>query len=163
MPAAGGVWRARFVHAARTAVAAVASMLAAKGLRLPMPYWAPISTLVVMQSTLGASWAISVQRMAGTVMGAGFGAVVPIFFHDNVIAFGVSLLVMGLLCGLLRIDNSAYRFAGITLAVVMLSNVPEAPWVASFERFSEVTLGIVMGLVVTLAWPEKAGGGTVAK
>ncbi|MGD0222479.1 MAG: FUSC family protein [Terriglobia bacterium] len=42
------------VHTLRTAVAAVGSVLIARLLRLPESYWAAITTMVVMQSTLGA-------------------------------------------------------------------------------------------------------------
>lgn len=58
------------VHAARTAVAAIVSYLVARQCELPEAYWAPRSTLIVMQSTLGATLPISVQRFAGTAIGA---------------------------------------------------------------------------------------------
>jgi len=64
-------------HSARTAVAAVVSLLVARLFRLPEAYWASISTLIVMQSTLGAALPISAQRFAGTAMGVivgGFAA-----------------------------------------------------------------------------------------
>ena len=41
-------------HCARTAVAAAASLLAARSFRLPEAYWAPITTLVITQSSLSA-------------------------------------------------------------------------------------------------------------
>src|SRR2546425_7350561 len=50
------------VHSARTAVAAVASLLAAQLFGLSEAYWAPITTLVVTQSSLGAAFAVSWQR-----------------------------------------------------------------------------------------------------
>jgi uncharacterized membrane protein YccC len=39
------------VHSARTAVAAVASLLAARLFQLPEASWAPITTLVIRQSS----------------------------------------------------------------------------------------------------------------
>ena len=41
------------VHSARTAMAAVASLLVARLFGLPATYWAPITTLVITQSSLG--------------------------------------------------------------------------------------------------------------
>ena len=41
------------VHAARTAIAAVVSLLIARWFRLPEAYWAAIATLIATQSTLG--------------------------------------------------------------------------------------------------------------
>ena len=52
-------------NSARTAVAAVISYWVAGLFRLPEAYWATISTLVVMQSTLGAAWKISIERRDG--------------------------------------------------------------------------------------------------
>jgi fusaric acid resistance family protein len=61
------------VLAARTAVAAVVSYLIARLFRLPEAYWAPISTVIGMGSTLGAALPVSVQHFAGTAIGAGVG------------------------------------------------------------------------------------------
>ena len=46
-------------HAIRTAVAATASVLIARLVQMPEAYWAAIATLVVMQSTLGATLMLS--------------------------------------------------------------------------------------------------------
>jgi len=59
------------VHSARTAVAALASLLVARLFRLPEAYWAPITTLVITQSSLGAALAVSWQRFVGTALGWG--------------------------------------------------------------------------------------------
>ena len=61
-------------HSARTAVAAVVSLFVARWVGLSESYWAAITTLVVMQSTLGAALPISAQRLAGTALGAAVGA-----------------------------------------------------------------------------------------
>ena len=47
------------MHSARTAVAAVASVLVARLFRLPEAYWAPIATIVITQSSLGAALKVS--------------------------------------------------------------------------------------------------------
>src|SRR6267378_7237494 len=44
------------LHSARTAVAAVVSVAAARLVRLPEAYWAPVTTLVITQSSLGAAF-----------------------------------------------------------------------------------------------------------
>ncbi len=65
-------------YAAQTAVAAVASYLIAHMFRLPEAYWASMSTLIVMQSTLSAALPISVQYVAETAIGAAVGAVADV-------------------------------------------------------------------------------------
>ena len=48
------------MHSLRTAIAGVASLLVARLFRLPEAYWAPITTMVITQSSLGAALTVSV-------------------------------------------------------------------------------------------------------
>ena len=61
-------------HSARTAVAAVASPLAARLFGRHEGYWAPITTLVITQSSLGAAFSASWKRFVGTALGADIAA-----------------------------------------------------------------------------------------
>jgi uncharacterized membrane protein YccC len=141
-------------HSARTAVAAIASMLFARMFRLPEPYWAPITTLVVMQSTLGASLPISAQRFAGTALGAVVGGFLVTHFSARVITFGIAVLAIGIFCTALKVERSAYRYASITLAILLLVPRPNSGWGVALHRFLEVSIGIAVGLFVTAIWPE---------
>lgn len=141
-------------HISRTTTAATVSLLIARMVALPEAYWAAITTVIVLQSTLGAAWNVSVRRLAGTALGAAVGAVAAIYFGPSWIAFGAGLFLMGLLCAILHLDRTAYRFAGITLAIVMLVVRTRAPWEVAFHRFAEVSLGIAIALVLTALWPE---------
>jgi uncharacterized membrane protein YccC len=146
-----------FKHAARTAVAAGVSLLAARLFGLPGVYWAAISTLVVMQSTFGAALPISVARFAGTAVGAAAGALLGTYFPGNFLVFGLAVFGIGVLCAALRIERSAYRYASITLAIVMLVTRSNREWVTAVHRFFEVSIGIAVGLVVSALWPERRG------
>jgi uncharacterized membrane protein YccC len=52
-------------HAIRTAGAATASVIIARLVQMPEAYWAAIATSVIMQSTLGATRMLSIERIAG--------------------------------------------------------------------------------------------------
>ena len=143
------------VHPARTTIAALLSLLAARVVGLPEVYWAPISTMVVMQSTLGAALTISWQRLVGTALGSAAGALLATCFGPSLIAFGGGVFGIGLLCAALRLDRPAYRFAGITLTVVLLVARAEPVWVMATHRFAEVSLGIAVGVIMTVLWPEQ--------
>ena len=142
-------------HAARTAVAAVVSYLIARLFHLPEAYWAPIATLIVMQSTVGASLPIALQRFAGTAIGATIGAMTVVLLGGSFWAFGLAVLFAGLLCAVLRVDRSAYRYAGITLAIVMLIPRSRSVSLIALHRFFEVSLGIAIGLILSAVWPER--------
>lgn len=146
--------RLEVVHAARTAVGATAALLIARAVGLPESYWAAVTTMIVLQSTLGAALSVSVLRFVGTAAGAVAGAVVGSLLGPSVPAFGLTIFVLGVLSAACRLDRSAFRFAGITLAIVMLVVRDVSPWLVAAHRFVEVSIGIVVGLVLTGVWPE---------
>src|SRR4029450_12193494 len=123
-------------HSARTAVAATMSFMIARLFRLPEAYWAAIATLVVMQSTLGATLVISVECIAATAFGALVGALLAMYFGQNLLVFAAAIFVIGLLCVAFRMERSAYRYASITLAIIVLiprSNAGSSRFIASLK------------------------------
>src|SRR5262249_15356251 len=68
---------------------------------------------------------------------------------QNVAAFGAGIFVLGLICALLRIGRNAFRYAGITRAIVMLA--------ARADRFLEISVGI-RGRVATDRRLARASG-----
>jgi uncharacterized membrane protein YgaE (UPF0421/DUF939 family) len=110
-----------------------------------------------MQSTLGAALAVSWERFAGTVLGA--GAVLATYFHSNLAVFGIGVFALGLIAGMLQL-SSAYRFAGVTLAITMLIPRDHPAWVVAEHRLIEVSVGIAVALVLTAAWPVRQSRGS---
>jgi uncharacterized membrane protein YccC len=149
-----GKLRTVFVHSMRTAVAVLASVLAARLVRLPETYWAPLTTIVITQSSLGAALAVSRQRFFGTAVGAVVGAIAARYVGQTLLVFALSIFVLGMLCLLARLDRSAYRFAGITLTIVLLIPRHGSSWQVAFHRFAEVSIGIAVALILALVWPE---------
>ncbi|HVM48944.1 MAG TPA: FUSC family protein [Candidatus Acidoferrum sp.] len=146
------VWLERSI---RTALGAAGSFAIARLLTLPEAFWASVTTLIVMQSTLGAAWTVSKQRLVGTALGAVAGALVATWAAPGVVVYGLGVLALGLLCGLLRLDQTAYRFAGITLTIVLLVVRSQGPWLIAAHRFVEVSLGIAVGLGFAAFWPPR--------
>ena len=138
----------------RTTVAALASLLLSRALHTPEPYWATISTIVVMQSSPGAAWKASRQRLAGTVVGALLGGALASWVPSNLLAYAIGVFGSGLVCMVLNLDRIAYRFAGITVAIIVLVERHTSSWVIATHRFVEVSLGIAVALVLTAIWPE---------
>lgn len=137
-----------------SALAAVVSYLIARLFRLPEAYWAPMSTLIVMQLTLRAAFPIAVQYVVGTAVGAAVGAATDIYFHTSVGAFGTAVVLVGLLCVALRIERSAFRYASITLVIVMLVPRSTSGRLVALHRFLEVSIGIAVGLALFAVWQK---------
>jgi uncharacterized membrane protein YgaE (UPF0421/DUF939 family) len=142
------------LHSVRTAVATVASLLAARLFRLPATYWAPITTVVITQSSLGAAFTVSWQRFVGTLLGAVLGGIVASRFRPHALVFGICVFFLGLLCAVAHLDRSAYRFGGVTLAIVLLIARTEPAWQIALHRFAEVSIGIGVALIFACVWPE---------
>ena len=136
------------VHVVLSALAAVVSYVIARLFRLPEAYWAPMSALIVMQLTLRAAFPIAVQYVVGTALGAAVGAIADIYFHTSVGALGAAILFVGLLCVALRIERSTFRYANITLVIVMLVPRTTSGRLVALRRFFEVSIGIAVGLVL---------------
>ena len=137
-------------------MAALVSMLLARGLKLPEFYWAPISTIVILLSTVNPM-ALAWQRFVGTALGAALGAVIASYLAPNWIVYAAGIFVCGILSAVLRL-HTAYRFAGITLTIVLLTGRGHPPWVVASHRFVEVSLGIAVALLVTLVWRVPSPG-----
>src|ERR1017187_5016541 len=137
----------------RLATAAVASMLLARLLKMPEYYWAPISSIVIVQSTIPPR-TLGWQRFVGTAIGAVLGAALATFFSLSVVVYGLGILLCGVLAFLLRVGG-AYRFAGITLSIVLLIPHTLPPWIVGWHRFLEVSLGIAVALLMTTVWPRR--------
>jgi uncharacterized membrane protein YgaE (UPF0421/DUF939 family) len=142
------------LDAARTTVAAVASLLLARLLKLPESYWAPISAIVIIQSTIDPK-TLSWQRFAGTALGAVLGAVIATFFTSTALVYGAAVFLCGVLCALLRI-RGAYRFAAITVSIILLIAHTRPAWIVASHRFVEVSVGIAVALVLSEVWPIRA-------
>jgi uncharacterized membrane protein YccC len=95
------------IHSIRTAIAATISLAVARLFGLPEAYWAAIATLVIMQSTLGATLLISVERIAATALGALAGALLANYFTGNLVVFAAAVFVLGLFCAAFRMEKSA--------------------------------------------------------
>ena len=105
---------------------------------MPEAYWAAIATLVVMQSTLGATVTLSIERIVATAVGASVGALEAKYFGANLIAFALAIILVGLLSIAFRLEKTAYRYASVTLAIVVLIPRSNPPWNVALHRFTSL-------------------------
>ena len=122
---------------------------------MPEAYWAAIATVVVMQSSLGATLTLSIERIVATALGASVGAVEVNYFGANLVAFLFAIFLMGLLSLGFRLEKTAYRYASVTLTIIVLIPRTNPAWIVGLHRFIEVSVGIVVALAVVAIWPEQ--------
>jgi uncharacterized membrane protein YccC len=152
-------------HASRTAVAATISILLGRLVGLPEAYWAAIAAVVVMQSPIGDTVPLAIERIVASALGASIGAIESTYFGANLIAFALAMFLLGLVSFVLRLEKVGYSYACITLAIIVLIPHADAPWIAAAHRFAEVSLGILVALAVVAVWREERRlfGDTTAK
>ena len=139
-----GLTREALLHSLRTAIAAVVSSLLARALKLPEFYWAPISTIVILLSairSLHSGLAALRRHSPGRGPGRPDRHLRPCQLDDDWMVYGAGILVCGILSALLRLGG-AYRFAAITLTIVLLiahtaSARGSSPITASWKYRSE--------------------------
>ena len=107
-----------------------------------------------MQSTLGATLTLSIERIVATAVGASVGAIEINYFRANLVAFAIAIFLVGLLSIAFRLQKTAYHYASITLTIIVLIPRLAAPWSIALHRFIEVSVGIIVALAVVALWPE---------
>ena len=143
------------MHSTRTAGAAAVSVCVARLIGMPEAYWAAIATLVVMQSTLGATLTLSIERIVASALGASLGAMESTYFGSNLIVFALAIFFLGILSFVLRLEKTGYRYASVTLTIIVLIPRTGTPWIIAAHRFFEVSIGIAVALAVVVIWEER--------
>lgn len=134
-------------QAFKTALAGALALFLAGLFALPEPYWASISAIIVMQSDLAGLATAAGNRMLGTAIGALVGACIVALFGTGLPSFALGVFLAILACGLVGYWET-YRFAGVTVAIVMLVTRQDPPWRVGLHRFLEVSFGIGMAYAV---------------
>jgi uncharacterized membrane protein YgaE (UPF0421/DUF939 family) len=119
-------------------------------MKLPEGYWAAVGAITAMQSDLGATIQVSINRLVGTAIGAIVGAAFLVLLEMHLWSFAAALTTAILICAVLN-RWETYRFAGVTVAIVMLVPHDISPWVVGLHRFLEFAVGIVIALLVSSA------------
>jgi uncharacterized membrane protein YccC len=146
--------------ALRVIVAGVATFALARLFGLPQGFWAVITSVIVMQSSVGGSLKAAVDRLIGTIAGALLGGLVSVAVpHAGAwslaAALGLALAPLALLAAL----YPSFRIAPVTAVIVLLT--PGAgstsPVAFTIDRIVEISLGCIVGLAVALlVFPARA-------
>src|SRR5437588_3420688 len=127
-------------HAIRAAVAVTVSVIIARLMQMPEAYWAAIATLIVIQSTFGATLTLSIGRIVATAVGASVGALEANYFGANLVVFSLAIVLIGLLSIAFRLEKTAYHYASITLAIIVLIPRSAPAWIIALHRMTNRAL-----------------------
>jgi uncharacterized membrane protein YccC len=139
--------------ALRATVAAVLAFALARLLELPQGYWAVITAILVMQTSVGASLKAALDRLGGTLAGAIFGACISLLIpHASQLGLGLAIALAMAPMTLLAAMNASFKVAPVTALIVLLPTAGNIapPLVYALDRILEIALGNIVGMTVAL-------------
>ena len=155
-----GSRRAQLGLAIRVTVAATAAYALATALHLLLPLWAVLTSIIVTQMSVGRSLKATRDYMLGTVGGAVYGGAIAVLIPYSGEAGLLGLLVLAV-APLAFVAAIYPGLSAATVTAVIVLVVPTMghadPMASAIDRVSEVTVGAVMGLLVSfLVLPSRA-------
>ena len=145
-------------HAARVGVATTLAFLIVRALHVPFGYWATMATLLILQPSIATSWPRSVERAAGSVVGALLAAVLGLLVHSPL---AISLFVFPLVCATMALRPVSYALFVLfmTPTFVLVADFASnggSEFVVAATRLGNNVLGCVIALSATfLLWPSR--------
>lgn len=150
-------WVTRNRSQIRLAVRMTAASFVAYGigelLRLQQSQWAVLTSIIVMQASVGASLKAMLERFLGSLGGAVAGVFILLGLHRGGYSSpGLALLIGVLPLTLLASIKPTYRVAPITFIILVLTPNLQAmgPVEAAVQRMFEIAVGSVIALGVSL-------------
>src|SRR5436309_16058760 len=89
-------------------------------------------------------------------LGASVGALESNYFGASLAAFMLAIFFIGVLSFGFRLERTAYRYASVTLAIIVLIPRANPAWIVALHRFIEVSVGIVVALLMVAIWPQRS-------
>jgi uncharacterized membrane protein YccC len=139
--------------AIRVTIAASIAFALARLLELPQGYWAVITAILIMQTSVGGSLKAAVDRLGGTLAGAAYGAVISILmphssFAELLAAIAIAVGPMALLAAI----KANFKVAPVTALIVLLPTPGNTapPLLYALDRILEIGLGNLVGIAVAL-------------
>jgi uncharacterized membrane protein YccC len=142
-------WRTALVRGASSALVAVfcyATVSRVPSLR--EPYWAPIAAVVVLYPEREATKRAAFDRFSGTLIGCLIGWGSALWWHENILLYGVAIVAAVAICTLLRLENAS-RLCAVAVTVLTLVPHMESAHQVAIHRFAEVSYGVACALGYT--------------
>ncbi len=136
----------------RATIAALAALVVAQLLHLPLPLWAVLTAVIVTQMSVGRSLKATFDYLEGTLGGAIYGGAIGVLVpHASEMALLGALALAVAPLAFIAAVNPRFSVAPITAIIVLL--VPTftgaGPVASAFDRVIEVALGGITGLAVS--------------
>ncbi len=144
--------RVQIALSIRMTIAALAALVLAQLLQLPLPLWAVLTAVIVTQLSVGRSLKATFDYLVGTLGGAIYGGAIGVLIPhaSEITLLGVLALAMAPLA-LIAAINPRFSVAPITAIIVLLipTMTHASPVASAVDRVIEVALGGFTGFFVS--------------
>lgn len=138
----------------KTAFSVLICIIVARWLNLD-PFFASIAAVVTMQTTFDVSFKAGLERMVGTLVGAGIGIMIALWAPNNELLIGIGIVIVIYISNLIHQQNAA-SMACIVFLAIMLNLSGETPMQHAGARIIETLIGIIIAVGVnSLFFPFK--------
>ncbi|WP_426749409.1 FUSC family protein [Myxococcus sp. Y35] len=143
-----------FRHALRLGVAASLAMALVGALGLNHGYWVIITVTVVLQPYAGVTFQRSLQRIAGTLLGATLAAGLVALVRDPAVILLAIVVLFAVAMSIQPLSLSAFQVM-LTPALVLLAELQSGDWELAGVRIVNTLLGGLIALTgMRLLWPS---------
>ncbi|MFP2960521.1 FUSC family protein [Myxococcus sp. 1LA] len=143
-----------FRHALRLGVAASLAMALVGALKLNHGYWVIITVTVVLQPYAGLTFLRSLQRIAGTLLGAALAAGLVVLVKDPAIILLAIVVLFAVAMSIQPLSLAAFQVL-LTPALVLLAELQTGDWELAGVRIVNTLLGGLIALAgMRLLWPS---------
>ena len=139
--------------AVRVTSAAVLAFALANLLGFTHGFWAVITAIIVMQTSVGGSLKAALDRLLGTIAGALWGAAIAVLVpHATTSGLAEAMVLAIAPLALLAAIKPNFKVAPITAFIVLvpLSGQAAAPLTFALNRILEISIGSVVGMATSL-------------
>ncbi|HYZ54654.1 MAG TPA: FUSC family protein [Streptosporangiaceae bacterium] len=142
-------------HALRLAVVAAIGEIVAVASGLPHGYWIVLTILIVLRPDYTSTIYRSVQRAAGTVIGAGLGVATALLLHVGTAAVVAAVgVTMTIAYAVFAANYLLYAVFLTDFVVILLALIGQTAEQTAVTRLVGTAVGGALALIGYLAWPS---------
>jgi hypothetical protein len=141
--------------AIKTAIAAVLAWFIPHSLNWNYSIYAVIASIIVMGLTSGSTLKLSMQRIAGTIIGGLTGIICSLLLGTNAWSLGIGVFLGVFISSWFKFKEAA-KLSGYVAALIVLTH-GQQPWLYGWGRFLETLFGVGVALTVNRClWRSQA-------
>lgn len=148
---ANWTWKSLMLrHSLRVALVCTIDIALLRWWRIDHGYWLPLTSLIVLQPHVSGTFRRGLQRVAGTVGGGVFAAVLAVYLHSPILTAAVLFPLALVAVGTLPVSYAIFSFF-VTPTFVLAFLPYDGDWQIAFIRILNTVLGAVIAMAAMAA------------